>query len=550
VGGEADVLHACAALAGDGALEVVDLGGATVVPGLVDSHAHLAMESARRMHADLSFAVDSADAARTMAQWAANMTIARWANETGGASDESNASAWLLGNSWDNTQWPDGEFPTAKDLDAASEATLKEPCFLYHISGHAAWVNTAALQLAGITDETPDPPGGRILRDAGGAATGILTDFAIALVEALVPLPSLAAVEASLASVFASCLAEGLTGVHDLDALPADLELFAAKETAGGLPMRIYAFRDGAAHFEIPPPFSGDMLSARGVKFFADGAMGSWSAAMLEPYSDHANETGTMVYSLQDLRGNISRWANAGYQVATHAIGDAANRLVLDAYESFDRGPDSRWRIEHAQILDASDVPRFANLSVIASFQPSHCASDLGYAVDRLGPDRAALAYAWQSLLATKPLAMPFGSDFPTAGSVPPLLGFHAAVTRQTPQGVPAGGFFPGERVSRTQALSGFTRDAAFASFREDDLGRIKEGFRADLTVFDIDILSVDANEILSAQIVATVVGGNVAYAPEGSPLRGHFLAQARPSRPLDLDEDAVLRIQRAQRRW
>lgn len=267
------------------------------------------------------------------------------------------------------------------------------------------------------------------------------------------------------------------------------------------------------------------MFTVQAVKFYADGAIGSWSAALIDPYLDNPNVTGTLVRSLADLRSNVSAWARQGYQIATHAIGDAAIQQVLDAYEAEHADQDDkRWRVEHAQIVAAADMHRFASLDILPSMQPSHCASDLAYALERLGQDRASRSYAWMSLLRSGISALPFGSDFPTAGSVPPLLGLHAAVTRETAEGWPQGGWFPEQRVTAIQALRGYTVDAAYASFRENELGRIQKGFRADLTIFDRDILTVDAKHLLESAVLGTVVGGRVVYAVNTS--FGHNLAQ------------------------
>lgn len=301
-----------------------------------------------------------------------------------------------------------------------------------------------------------------------------------------------------------------------------DLEIYEQRRANGTLTIRVYAMIDSLAHDALPtdPKIATEdgLIINRGVKFFGDGAMGSWSAAMMEPYADRPNVSGTLCYSQEALVNNLTLWARHGWQLATHAIGDAANKQILDAYEELQKrgigaGEDTRWRVEHAQILAAADIPRFRALGVIPSMQPSHCAADLLYAEARLGHDRASRSYAWHSLFKTGVEVMPFGSDFPTAGSVPPVLGLHAAVTRQNVQGVPTGGFFPEQRITREQAIKGYTVDAAYASFREKELGRIAPGFFADLTIFDRDVVTVDADRILDAIVLGTVVGGRVVYA-------------------------------------
>ena len=335
----------------------IDLGGAHVVPGLTDSHCHVMLEAARRRSADLSNCSDADACAKAMAAF------------------ETDEEPWVLGFGFDQTAWPGGAWPDKGDLD---ERVADRPARADHVSGHAAWVNTKALAAAKITRETADPVGGRILRDAAGEPTGILTDNAVNLVDAVVPPPTLKAVDASVDATLNAMASHGLAGVHDLAALPGDLDYYVARARAGTLTARLNVYRDAAAHgFEAPPlPWADEspLVHCRGAKFFADGAMGSWSAHMLQPYSDK-NTTGTRVYGDAELRGNVTAWRRAGYQVSAHAIGDAAIRQVLDAYEAAGVEGDERFRVEHVQILDAADVPRFADLGVIPAMQPSHVAS-------------------------------------------------------------------------------------------------------------------------------------------------------------------------------
>lgn len=500
--GDASILESAACALSRG--HSVDLRGATVVPGLTDSHAHLMEEAARLTQADLTSATSAEDMAQRAAAFARHLP----------------AHKWVQGFGWDQTRWASGEFPTRFDVDALIP---DRPAFLIHISGHAALINSAALARISPLPEH-DPPGGRIERDASGRPTGILTDNAQNLALRVIPKWSDAEAHAALGKVLAECARHGLTGVHDLAAYAADIELYARTN----LTLRVYAMRRADEAAPSAPHVRRGLLTVRAVKLFADGAMGSWTAAMLEPYADRPGERGTLVYSDAALEGNVSAWAERGYQVCTHAIGDAANRQVLGAYERVlharraARGgadaedgqacEDVRWRVEHAQMLARADVGRFAALGVIPSMQPSHCASDLSYAERRLGPERAKLAYAWRSLLQSGVKHMPFGSDFPTAGTVPPLLGLHAAVTRQRADGTPAAGWHPEQRVTRLQALRGYTTDAAYASFREAELGRIAPGFRADLTAFDRDVLTCPAADLLVTRVLATVVGGRVVF--------------------------------------
>lgn len=505
VGDDPSVLSsACAAGA-----HTVDLMGTTMVPGLTDSHAHLMMETVRRLRADLLPARSAAEAAQLAKAF--QHAHPRLVDSAGG---------WVLGFGWDQTGWPGASFPSRQDLDGLFPDV---PVFLEQLSGHACWVNSKALELAAADiPASGDPPGGHIERGGDGQPTGIFSDNAVDLLRKHFKLPSPADVDTALSEVFRDCVAHGLTGVHDLNANKTDLLLYERRRANGTLPLRVYAAVAATASDASPndPRVATDdgLLTWRAVKLFADGAMGSWSAAMLEPYLDRPNVTGTLVYAKEALLGNVSRWASQGWQVNVHAIGDAANKQILDVFEElqgprYGLGNDQRWRVEHAQILRAQDIPRFKSLGVIPSMQPSHVASDLLYAENRLGHDRASRSYAWRSLLRTGIPALPFGSDFPTAGQVPPMLGLHAAVTRQNVDGAPAGGFFPEERVTREQAIRGFTVDSAFASFREHELGSIQAGFLADFAIFDRDVLTVDAAQLLQATVVGTVVGGRVVYA-------------------------------------
>mmetsp|Transcript_49690 Transcript_49690/g.118377 ORF Transcript_49690/g.118377 Transcript_49690/m.118377 type:complete len:647 (-) Transcript_49690:34-1974(-) len=504
VGSDASILSSRCGLGAEGML--VNLRGAMVVPGLTDSHAHLFSEAARRTRADLGPSSSAADAARLAKKFYQHHQD--FVNASGG---------WLLGFGWDQTQWQHGSFPSRKDLD---DMFPDVPVYLEHISGHACWTNSKAIEVAAADiPKSGDPPGGHIERDADGKPTGIFSDDAMdAITRHIPPLSDVIALKA-IQEVFDDCARHGLTGVHDLNAQERDIAVLQNLQSEGRLPLRVYAFRSGAAgNPRMPMVSTSDgLLTARGVKFFADGAMGSWSAAMLEPYADRPTTRGTLVYSAEELKNNISSWADAGYQIGVHAIGDAANRQVLDVYQDLLRqkkhaGQDRRWRVEHVQILSPTDVPRFAQLGVIPSMQPSHCASDLGYADQRLGPRRAAGGYFWQGLLRSGVEVLPFGSDFPTAGTVPPILGLHAAVTRQTAGGIPKGGWHPEQRVSISRALQGYTADAAYASFREAELGAVKPGYYADLTILDRNLLTVAPQDLLNTTVLGTIVGGRFSY--------------------------------------
>ena len=485
----------------------VDLGGATAVPGLTDSHAHLMLEAARRRKADLSSCEDAAACASVLEKWGAAHPL----------------QYWVQGFGFDQTAWQGGRWPTRHDLDV-----IRRPARADHISGHAVWVNSAALRAANITRATKAPPGGTIVRDALGRPTGILTDDAMDLIDAVVPPPRASAVDASFQAVLEACAAAGLTGVHDLAALPGDVDYYSAR--ADQLTLRLNVYRDAASHEQIPVVGSGEsrLVRVRGAKFFLDGAMGSWTAAMLAPYSDRPTTSGTMIYNTSDLLAGVKRWKAAGYQVAAHAIGDAANRQILDVYEQVGVAASDRFRVEHVQILSQQDLPRFGKLGVIPSMQTTHCASDLGYAEARLGA-RANLSYAWRALKDTGVDVLPLGSDFPTAGTIPPLLGLHAGITRERPDGTPKGGWHPEERLMPLEALRGYTHDSAYAAFRENELGALDPGYEADITLLAADPVTCDPALLPGLAVLGTIVGGDVVFAAPRGPLAG----LVRPRRAL-----------------
>ena len=483
----------------------VDLGGATAVPGLTDAHAHIMLEAARRRKADLSTCKDAAACASVLEKWGAAHPF----------------QSWVQGFGFDQTSWQGGKWPTRHDIDV-----IRRPARADHISGHAVWVNSAALRAANITRATKAPSGGTIVRDALGRPTGILTDDVMDLIDAVVPPPRASAVDASFQEVLDACAAAGLTGVHDLAALPGDIDYYLSR--ADELTLRLNVYRDAAGHDQIPPVGSGEsrLVRVRGAKFFCDGAMGSWTAAMLAPYTDRPSSKGTLIYNASGLLAGVTKWKDAGYQVSAHAIGDAANRQILDVYEQAGAKAADRFRVEHVQILSEQDLPRFSKLGVIPSMQTTHCASDLGYANDRLGA-RANLSYAWRALLDSGVDVLPLGSDFPTAGTIPPLLGLHAGITRERPDGTPRGGWHPEERLTPLEALRGYSHDAAFAAFRETELGALEPGYNADITLLAADPVTCDPARLPGLAVLGTVVGGDVVFAAPRGPLAG----LARPKR-------------------
>ncbi|MFH1599284.1 MAG: amidohydrolase family protein [Pseudomonadota bacterium] len=481
-----------------------DAGDATVVPGLVDAHAHLMNLGFALLRADLVDAASKDEVIQRLQAFEATLP----------------EGAWLLGRGWDQNDWPGKQFPTAADLDAAFP---DRPVWLERVDGHAGWANSAALRaverdLAG--DWQPD--GGRILRDEAGKATGVFIDTAAALVDAVVPQPDDALRAEALERALAAAVANGLTGVHDMGVSLADLRLMRGFADAGKLPLRIRAYANGdAAALDAlcamgPYEHASGRLAMRGVKFYVDGALGSRGAALIEDYSDEPGHRGLLVTEPAAYAAGVAKAHGCGIQPASHAIGDRGNRVVLDTYAAVlgdKAGSDHRWRIEHAQVVHRDDLPRFASLKVIASMQPTHATSDMPWAEARVGRERLYGAYAWQRLRALGvPLAL--GSDFPVE-SVDPRLGLYSAVTRQDRDGKPPGGWLPDQKLTPEQALQGFTAGAAFSSFDEQTTGRLAPGFSADFVVLDADPLAVDASRLPELKVRSTWVDGQRVFAAD-----------------------------------
>jgi predicted amidohydrolase YtcJ len=485
----------------------IDLAGRVAVPGLTDAHIHVESLGLSRETLSLVGAATLREAVARVAE----------------ASRALPAGEWLLGRGWDQNDWPEKQFPTAADLAPAGD----RPVYLTRVDGHAGWANAEALRRAGITAATPDPPGGRLMKDAQGRPTGVLIDAAQALVQGRIPAPTKEARKRRLKLGLQAAAEAGLTSVHDagveLDTVPLYKELLAE----GPLPVRVYVMLRGPEQFLSAGPMLrpeiglGDgQLTVRSIKVMSDGALGSRGAWLLSPYSDEPGTKGLRTVDPGQLDLLLQRALAQGFQVNTHAIGDAANRFVLDAYArafgAGKSGAERRFRIEHAQVVSPEDVPRFKALGVIPSMQPTHCTSDMPWAVARLGRERARGAYLWKTFR-EQGVPLPFGSDAPVE-DIAVLPGIYAAVTRQDAQGAPEGGFFPAERVSAEDALRLFSEDAAFAAFEEGERGRLAPGFRADLTVLSRDVTRVPAREILDTRVELTVVGGRVVYtAPSGA---------------------------------
>ncbi|MCA9973173.1 MAG: amidohydrolase, partial [Anaerolineales bacterium] len=468
-----------ALLGAGGAL--VDLQGRGVTPGLMDAHVHFQWYSLNLQHIDL-FEVPSLAEAQQRVR-------AYLAQRAGGA------AGWLQGRGWSQDLWPDRRFPTAADLDAVAPDV---PLFLRHKSGHAAWVNGRALALAGITRHTPDPPGGQIQRDAAGAPTGILFEDAMSLVRVHIPEPTAAEVVAAMRAAQARCWQAGLTGLHDFDGRASFQALQTLRQT-GELGLRVVknipVYRlEHAVGVGLRTGFGDEWLRIGGVKLFADGALGPRTAAMLAPYEGEPDNTGIVVTDKEEMMEKVSLASTHGLSATIHAIGDRANHDVLDVYAAVRQeeaargaaGPRLRHRIEHVQILHPADVPRLAQLGVIASMQPTHCVADMEMA-DRYWGARTRTSYAWRQLQETG-AGLAFGPD-PPIEDIAPLPGLIAAVTRRRADGYSgAAGWHPAQKLTMAEAVRAFTMGTAVAGTQESVLGSITPGKLADLTIFDGDI--------------------------------------------------------------
>ncbi len=479
-----------------GAAEM-DLSGAVVYPGFTDVHGHLA---------ELGLSLESVDMKGVLSAKACAERMGGHPAPTG---------VWAAAQGWDQNLWTPKQFPDASDLDAV---VPDRPAFATRIDGHAVWVNSAAMKAAGVTRETPDPAGGRIVRRADGSPSGVFVDNAMSLVMRARPAVSPEDLRRYFQKALASCASVGLTGVGDASAYGAK-EISVLKEMAGRgeLPIRVSATVGGAdpdlETFLSRGPFSSGLLTVRAVKIYADGALGSRGAALLADYSDDPGNRGLMVTPAGTIELVAERSFRSGFQVWIHAIGDRANRIALDALESAEKKihpRDPRPRIEHAQVVAPEDLPRFAKLGVIASVQPTHATSDMPWAESRLSKSRIGESYAWKSLEKAG-ARLAGGSDFPVESN-DPRLGLYAAVTRQDLHGNPPGGWRPEEALSRDEAIDLYTGWAAYALFEENTNGSIAAGRNADFSVFDRDLVRCPPAEIPAARVVLTMVAGKVAF--------------------------------------
>jgi predicted amidohydrolase YtcJ len=480
---------------------VLDGKGRRVVPGFIDCHTHMTMGGLDLLALDLRHTKDEADFTRTLAAYAKTKP----------------PGVWLTDGTWDHEQWSPPRLPTKALLDPA---TGDRPTCLSRQDGHMVVCNSLALKLAGITAATPDPPGGVIVRDEKGEPTGVLKDGAISLVMKVRPARTQAELRDGLRAAMKNAASFGVTSVQDLPGDPGDVAAWGGLRGTGEMTVRVN-YRPSLSDWQKAKSLqtsmtNDDWFRIGGVKGYMDGSLGSGTALMFEAFSDEPGNSGVYASEAIPLPAFEERVAaadRAGLQVEVHAIGDRANAELLDIYERVEKrnGPrDRRFRIEHAQHLRASDIPRFAALGVIASMQPYHAVDDGRWADRRLGPERAKTAYAFRSLLDAK-ATLCFGSDWDVA-PISPILGIAAAVTRRTIDGKRPGGWVPAQRISAEEALRAYTVTAAYAAFEEKDKGSLEPGKLADFVILSGDLLAVPPEEIESIQVDSTVVGGRTVF--------------------------------------
>ncbi|UTY57778.1 amidohydrolase [Massilia sp. erpn] len=479
----------------------IDVQGKTVLPGLIDAHGHVFGLGYIASGVEL-YSSTSLDGALKTVQAFAQANPQR---------------SWIVGNGWNQEIWKLGRFPTAAELDGV---TGERPAMLRRVDGHAAWVNSKALQLAGITRDTKDPAGGKIERDADGNATGILVDNAMELMDGVVPRPGDLERRAALDGALAALSKVGLTSVHDAGMGEAEDALFREYADQGKLSARVYAMigDTGEAFDRLSArgplaSYANDLYALSAVKLVSDGALGSRGAAMMQPYSDAPHTHGLLFYKNEEMLAKMEKAMKAGYQVNIHAIGDAGNRQILDGYAALLKkypGAAKRHRIEHAQVVALGDIPRFKQLGIIPSMQPTHATSDQNMAEQRVGPQRIKGAYAWHSFL-KQGSKIACGSDFPIE-SPNPFEGLHAAVTRQDNAGLPLGGWYKNQAMTLKQAFRCFTLDAAYAARQENAIGTLEAGKWADFIVVDADLFKVPASAIGKIRVQQTWLSGKPVY--------------------------------------
>ncbi len=482
-------------------LNYIDGKGKYMLPGLIDAHAHILGDGIALSTVDLVGTKSADDAAKRVLAFA----------------KENPDQQWITGRGWNQVLWKGKQFPNTETLN---KVISDKAVALSRIDGHAMWVNSRALEMAGITKDTLDPEGGELLRDSEGNLTGILVDNAMPLVSRIIPSLSVEARQALIAKSFKTLMAEGITSVHDAGVSAETISAFKNLGMKGQLPVRVYAMLDVTDNryqelIAKGPQKSlfNDRLSIQSIKIVLDGALGSRGAALDKPYSDREDTRGLLLHSEADTEAISINAMKAGFQVNTHAIGDRGNRLMLDIFAKYPKYQHLRNRMEHAQVIHLEDIPRFKTFNVIPSMQPTHATSDKNMAKDRLGEERLKGAYAWRKFLNID-VAIASGSDFPVEPSNP-FFGLHAAVTRQDRENQPLGGWRSEEKMSREEALRSFTLDAAFAAHQEKLLGSLEKGKWADFILIDQDYFSVKEEDIWKIKVIETWQAGKPVFIQE-----------------------------------
>ncbi len=490
-----------------GAGTVVDLRGATVLPGFIDAHAHLL---------GLGNTLQRVNVAGSTSYQEVIDRVKAWSRDV-------KSGQWILGRGWDQNRWQSKDFPTH---DALSRAFPNNPVVITRVDGHALLANAKAMEVARVSAGTADPEGGRLIRIASGSPSGVFIDNAQNLIGRAIPASTPGDIRKAILAAIAECNRWGLTGVHDPGEDAETIGIYEQLAKEGKYNLRNYVMLSDPGDPASPATQRNPYLVrgpqsalydghiwVRAIKLYADGALGSRGAALLAPYSDEPTNSGLLVSRPEHIEAWAETGLRRGFQVNVHAIGDRGNRIALDAFESaFKAVPkgDHRFRIEHAQVISPEDIPRFAKLGVIPSMQATHQTSDMPWAETRVGPQRIRGAYAWRSLLNTG-VVIPNGTDFPVE-EVNPLLTFHAAVTRQDPTNWPSGGWYPEQKMTREEALQSMTLWPAFAGFQESMLGSLTPGKYADFVVLDRDIMRIPDTEILSSRVLSTWIGGKRVY--------------------------------------
>lgn len=491
--------------------KIIDLKGRTMTPGLIESHAHILYMGYTRMRLDLS----KAGSFEVVVEMVAAAAAATPPGE------------WILGSGWHQSKWSPPPSPRVKGFQthqALSNVSPDNPVYLTHASGHAGMANAAAMRMAGATANTLSPDGGEVIKDSPGRPTGIFTESAQALIRKHIPATTPKKRQRALDLAIEESLANGITTFHDASSGREAIELYEEFLRDGKLRLRLRVMINGKDKVLLHEWFAkgpqigkgGHFLTIRAIKLFADGALGSRGAWLLKPYTDRPGHSGQATIAMEEVYQTAVAALKHGFQLCVHAIGDRANREVLNQFEralhnSSRSGEDHRFRIEHAQHIDPEDIPRLAHLGVIASMQGIHLSSDRPWAIDRLGKQRIVdSAYVWQKLIQSGAIVVN-GTDAPVE-SINPIANFYASVTRKGLDGQPPGGYEPEQKMTRRQALASYTLLAAYAGFEEELLGSIETGKLADFTIFSQDIITIPEDRILSTQVDYTIVGGVVAY--------------------------------------